>query len=63
MKKQNIAYVKHPVSKEEVNKIRADGFNVVDLKFKPSSIGKDDKVFDGKPKPKRKAVKKKESSE
>lgn len=60
MKKQNIAYVKHPVSKEEVNKIRDDGFKVVDLRFKPSSIGKDDKVFDGKPK--RKTAKKKESS-
>ena len=40
------AYVKHPV-KKALNK---EGFKVVDIKFKPEKLGKDDKVVE-KPKP------------
>lgn len=39
------AYVKHPVSREEIAKIRAEGFTIVDLEFKPEELQSGDKVF------------------
>ncbi len=50
MSELNVAYVKHPLSKVEAEKIRAEGFRILDLKFKPETISKGDKVIDGKPK-------------
>lgn len=44
------AYVKHPVSKEDKKALNKEGFKVVDIKFKPEKLGKDDKVVE-KPKP------------
>ena len=55
---KNKAYVKHPITKEEAQKIRSEGFMIIDLKFKPESIADGDIVVDGKPK--RKPRKKKE---
>ena len=49
-----IAYVEHPVTKEEKRKYNKDGFVVVDVKFKPEKLGEGDKVF---MKPKQKASK------
>lgn len=42
-----IKYVKHPVSKEQKDKIIADGFKILDARFEPK-----------KPKPKAKPKKK-----
>lgn len=41
-----IAYVEHPVSPDKKEKIRADGYTVIDIKFKPDQIGMDDTVID-----------------
>jgi len=49
---EKIAYVEHPVLKDEVKKLNKEGFRVVDLKFKPKEIGDDDKVIQ-KTKPKK----------
>jgi len=40
----NIAYVEHPVSADEIKSLRADGYKVIDLRFKPEQISKDDTV-------------------
>lgn len=39
-----IAYVEHPVSAEQAKSLRADGYKVIDLRFKPEQIGTDDTV-------------------
>ena len=46
-----IAYVEHPVTKEEKKKIRSRGFKVVDARYRPEKIRKVDKIM-MKPKPK-----------
>lgn len=51
-----IAYVEHPITKEEKRAYNQKGFTVVDARFKPNKIGEDDKVF-MKPKPKAEASK------
>lgn len=40
-----IAYVEHPVSQEEKKDIMSKGFKIVDIKFMPKKIGKDDEVL------------------
>ncbi|AUR89743.1 hypothetical protein NVP1132O_07 [Vibrio phage 1.132.O._10N.222.49.F8] len=52
-----IAYVKHPISKEEVTKIRSQGFKVIDVRFKPEKLEDGDKDFTEKPKRKPRAKK------
>ena len=52
-----IAYVKHPIEKSEVDKIRKQGFKVVDVKFKPEKLEAGDKDFTEKPKHTKKAPK------
>lgn len=47
-----IKYVKHPISKEEKDKIIADGFKILDARFEPK-----------KPKPKAKAKRKAKASD
>lgn len=47
-----IAYVEHPVSKEEKTKLNREGFKVVDLKFKPEKLPEGAKVIE-KPKGKK----------
>lgn len=49
-----IAYVEHPVSKELKSQLKAEGFKVVDLVFKPEKLEDGDKVVE-KPKAKPKA--------
>lgn len=46
----NIKYLKHPVSKDEKAKYRAQGFTIVDLKFAPEG-------YEEPEQPKRKAAK------
>lgn len=48
------AYVEHPVSKELKAELKAAGFKVVDLAFKPEKLEEGDKVVE-KPKAKQKA--------
>ncbi len=52
-----VAYAKHPLASEDAQKLRADGYKILDIKFKPDVIGKEDTVFP-KPPVKRKAKKK-----
>lgn len=52
MKLAKTAYVEHPVSRDEKEKLNGEGFKVVDIRFKPAEIGKDDKVIQ-KPKAKK----------
>lgn len=52
-----IAYAKHPLAKDDADKLIAEGFKIIDIKFKPDVIGEDDTVF---PKPKKTRAKKKE---
>ena len=47
-----IAYVPHPVSTAEKQALRLQGFQIVDIKFMPETIGDGDKAF-----PKKKARK------
>ncbi len=47
-----IAYVEHPVSKEEKAKYRKDFDRVLDVRFAPKELEKGDKVFK-KSKPKK----------
>ena len=49
-----IAYVEHPVSKEEKKKYRKDFDKVIDIRFAPEKLEDGDKKF---PKPKPKAEK------
>lgn len=41
-----IAYVEHPVSPKRKAQLRADGYKVIDVRFKPEQIGMDDTVID-----------------
>lgn len=50
----SIAYVEHPVSKEEKKKYRKDFDKVIDIRFAPEKLEDGDKKF---PKPKPKAEK------
>ncbi len=45
-----IAYAKHPLSREDAQKLRDDGFDILDLKFKPKTLEKGDIIH---PKPKK----------
>lgn len=47
------AYIKHPASKDDLQKATYEGYRVLDLKFKPEKIGDNDIVI-GAEKPKRK---------
>lgn len=49
-----IAYVEHPVTKEEKKKLLKDYDKVVDIKFKPEKLESGDKAIE---KPKAKATK------
>jgi len=40
-----IAYAKHPLAIEDKAKLRADGYKIIDLIFKPTRLNKGDKVF------------------
>lgn len=40
-----IAYVEHPVSKEEKKALRKEYDRVVDVRFAPADLGKDDKII------------------
>lgn len=40
-----IAYVEHPVGKQEKKDYQKKGFKVVDVRFKPEKLGDGDKVF------------------
>ncbi len=44
------AYVESPVSKENKKALNKEGYKVIDIKFKPEKLGKDDKVVE-RPKP------------
>lgn len=33
-----IKYVKHPVSPEEKAKLRAEGYKIIDIRFKPTEV-------------------------
>lgn len=41
----SIAYVEHPVSKEQKKEIMSKGFKIVDVRYKPEEIGEDDEVL------------------
>lgn len=40
-----IAYAKHPLKPDDKKKLKADGYKILDVKFKPDEIGSDDIVF------------------
>lgn len=40
-----IAYVEHPITKEEKAKYRKDFDKVIDIRFKPEKLADGDKVF------------------
>lgn len=39
-----IAYCEHPLTKEEKNNIRREGFKIVDILFKPEKLADGDKI-------------------
>lgn len=43
---KNIAYVKHPVTAKEKRELVNKGFKIIDIRFKPVEVGKNDKVID-----------------
>lgn len=43
-------YVKHPVCNGVVEKIQAQGYKIVDIRFKPDELPDGDKVYEDKPK-------------
>ena len=49
-----IAYCKHPLLQETAKEFRDDGYEVIDLRFKPGQIGKRDIIY---PAPKKKTKK------
>jgi hypothetical protein len=40
-----IAYAKHPLSKADRLMLRKDGYKIIDLRFKPETLGEGDKIF------------------
>lgn len=52
-----IAYAKHPIELTDIESLVSDGYKIIDIKFMPDDIGKEDIVF---PKPKKERVKKKQ---
>ena len=40
-----IAYAKHPLSQGDKQKLRADGYKILDYRFKPKILSKGDKVW------------------
>lgn len=48
-----IAYVEHPVSKADADKIKSQGYKINDLRFAPANLPDGDKIVTKqKPKPK-----------
>ena len=63
-----IAYVKHPVSRELKNKVRGEGFRIIDAKFAPKgaeiyAVQEEEKAEEVKPAPRKRGRPRKEPSE
>lgn len=42
MSEQKIAYIEHPVSPERKAELRAQGFKIIDARFRPADIEQED---------------------
>jgi len=40
-----IAYAKHPLSQVDKARLKKDGYKILDIRFKPETLEKGDKIF------------------